>query len=160
MAMMTGMRTLILAAVVFFAAVPVFAVPARAQDDGKAAAEDAGLARRLELARRMHEIRPLDLQIEDAVRQLSLRYPADKRDLFISKMLQVFDLKTLTDISVRAMADTFTEAELAKMIEYNSSPEGKAATEKMPIYQSLVEPELMKKIDQAMMELRTGKASD
>lgn len=123
-------------------------------------AANADLDKRMELSRKMHEIRPMTVQIEDAVKQLSLRYPEDKREIFITTMLQTFDRESLTAISVKAMAETFTVAELEKMIDFHGSAEGKAITEKMPIYQSLVEPELLKKIDKALMEVRTGKAAN
>ncbi|MCB9991480.1 MAG: DUF2059 domain-containing protein [Rhodospirillales bacterium] len=121
-------------------------------------AQDAALEKRVQLAHEMHKVKPMAVQIESAVRQLALRYPEDKQELFISKMLQVFDQKTLTDISVNAMAETFSEAELQKMLDYYGSPEGKAIEEKMPIYQTIVEPEIIKRIDQALMEIRTGGA--
>ncbi len=129
-----------------------FAAPSSAQN---AAAPD--LDKRIELARKMHEVRPMVVPIEEAVQQLAQRYPKEKRELFISTILNAFDRESLTEISVKAMAETFTVAELEKMIEFNSSPEGKAITEKMPVYQSLVEPELMKKVDKALMEVRMGK---
>lgn len=138
-----------------FFAMLVWTLPAFAQQ-----AATGDLEKRMELARKMHEIRPMSVQIEDAVKQLSLRYPEDKRELFVSTMMQTFDRASLTGISVKAMAETFTAAELEKMIDFHGSPEGKAITEKMPVYQSLVEPELMKKIDQALMEVRTGKAAN
>ena len=128
-----------------------FAPMVFAQDGG-----DPALAERIALARKMHDIKPMAVQIEQAIRQLALRYPEDKQELFITKMLQVFDRKSLTDISVKAMAETFTAAELEKMIDFHGSPEGKAIGEKMPVYQALVEPEIIKKIDQALMEVRTG----
>lgn len=118
--------------------------------------ESGGLDKRLELARAMHEIRPMSVQIEAAVQALSLRYPEDKRERFVAKMLETFDQKTLTEISIRAMAETFTVAELEKMIDFYGSPEGRAASEKMPVYQAIVEPEIVKKLDAALMEIRTG----
>ncbi len=136
--------------VLFSLAVMVMSVGALAQDG------DADLQKRIELAQKMHEIKPLNVQVEAAIEQLSKRYPEEKRALFVSKMMQTFDKSTLTEISVNAMAETFTVAELEKMIDFHGSAEGKAITEKMPIYQSIVEPELVKKIDAALMDVRTG----
>ena len=126
--------------------------PVLAQAEGG----DAGLQQRIELARKMHEVRPMSVQIEQAIEALSMRYPEDRRELFVTKMLQMFDQQTLSEVSVKAMAETFTAAELQKMVEFYGSPEGKAIEQKMPVYQAIVEPEIIKKIDEAMMEIRTG----
>jgi len=139
-----------------------FALPAYAQQDAAPAAAASAAAapdleQRLALARKMHDIKPMTVQIEDAIRALSMRYPEDKRELFVLTMTQTFDQKALSEISVKAMAETFTAAELEKMIDFHGSAEGKAISEKMPVYQSIVEPELIKKIDQALMEVRLGK---
>lgn len=131
------------------------ALPSAAQT-----ADDPGLQKRIELARAMHDIKPLSVQIEESIKQLSMRYPEEKRALFVAKMMETFDQKTLTDISVKAMAETFTETELTKMVDFYGSPEGKSISAKNPVYQSLVQPEIIKKIDQALMEVRTGKAGD
>jgi len=117
---------------------------------------DPNAAERLALAQKMHEIRPINIQVEDIIQQMAQRYPEDKRAVFTTRMMEVFDKKALTDISVKAMADTFTVAELKKMIDFHGSPEGNAISEKMPVYQGLVEPELVKKIDKALMVIRTG----
>ena len=74
------------------------------------------------------------------------------------KMVNTFDHKTLHNLSVKAMADTFTEAELEKMIDYFGSPEGKSVGEKMPVYMAILRPEINKLIDQAMMDVRLGPA--
>lgn len=124
------------------------------------AADPGNAKQRLALSRQMHEIRPIKMQVEEVITQMALRYPENRRDEFISRMMEIFDNQTLTEISVHAMADTFTVPELEKMIEFHGSPEGKAVSKKMPVYQALVEPELIKKIDQALMELRTGKPGD
>lgn len=137
----------------------MIAAPLAAQAQDKTPANDPSLQTRIELARKMHQIKPLDVEIEAAIKQLSMRYPEDKRELFVSKMLQTFDQKALTEISVNAMAATFTAPELNKMIEFYGSPEGKSIDQKMPIYQKLVEPELVKKVDKALMDIRLGPAS-
>lgn len=123
-------------------------------------AADPAFAERLALSKKMHEVRPINLQVEKVVEQMAARFPEDQRDKFIERMIDVFDKEALTDISVQAMAETFTAPELEKMIEFHGSPEGKTITEKMPVYQSLLEPELVKKIDKALMEVRTGKTGN
>jgi hypothetical protein len=57
------------------------------------------------------------------------------------------------------MAEVFTTAELKRMIEYFGSDEAKTIAQKMPIYQQLVQPQITKLVDQAMMTVRTGTAN-
>lgn len=147
------MKTLVLA--FSFLLMAAFAVPAMAQN----ASADPDYTKRLDLARQMHDIRPINMQADDLIKGMAERYPEDRREAFIARMTEVFDKQALTEISVKAMADTFTAAELQKMIDFHGSPEGKTIGQKMPVYQALVEPELVKRIDQAMMIVRTGKAA-
>ncbi len=122
--------------------------------------EDPDYQQRIELARQMHEIRPLNADIEESVRRLAQRYPAEQREIFVDRMLDEFDQDDMTALSVKAMAETFTLAELEKMIEFHGSPEGQAVTKKMPVYQAVIQPEIIRKIDRAMMAVRTGSVSD
>lgn len=145
----------VLSLTLFVLGILAMALPAHAQ-----AGAEGTLNRRIDLARQMHEIKPLAVEIEDSVRQLSLRYPEDVRVLFVSRMMQTFDRETMTEISVKAMAETFTVAELEKMVDFYGSPEGRSIAGKTPVYESLVQPEILKRIDKALMEIRTGKAAD
>lgn len=120
------------------------------------AQSDNDEAKRLDLAKQMHVIKPVQPEIEDAVRMLALRIPEDRREIFISKMLNAFDQKTLNGISVKAMAETFTVDELEAMIAYFSSEEGRSIDKKMPVYWALVKPEIAKLMDKAMMDVRLG----
>jgi len=119
--------------------------------------QEAGtLEQRTALAEKMHVIRPLDLQIERSIGQLAERYPPDVRAKFVRKMNEVFNKEEIEKVSVKAMAETFSVTELEAMVAYYGSDEGQSAQEKMIVYQSLVQPELRRKIDQALMQLRTG----
>lgn len=138
-------------AAIFMALVAITPMMAVAQDD-------ADLAKRTELAEEMHKIRPVNAEIESTVRAVAERLPEEKREIFVMKMVNTFDHKTLHNLSVKAMADTFTEAELEKMIDYFGSPEGKSVGEKMPVYMAILRPEINKLIDQAMMDVRLGPA--
>ncbi len=140
----------------YFVVILLMSASVMAQDN----TADQNYQQKVSLAQKMHQIRPMNVQIEDAVKRLSLRYPEEKRALFVSKMVQTFDSKALTELSVNAMAETFTVAELEKMIDFHGSAEGKAITEKTPVYQSIVTPELVKKIDKALMEVRMGKTAN
>lgn len=120
---------------------------------------DPALSARVELARELHEIRPLDDHITAAIRDISQRYPEAQRGVFVERMERAFDSERLTALSVDVMAETFTDAELQAMISYFGSPEGQSISEKMPVYQALLEPQLVRLIDQAMMDLRAGRSA-
>jgi hypothetical protein len=111
---------------------------------------------RLALAQEMHQIRPLDDNIDLVIEQIAINFPEDRRDQFVARMMGQFDRGVLNRISTNAMAETFTTKELAAMVDYFGSPEGRAITDKMPVYQALIQPEILKLVDKAMMELRTG----
>ena len=58
------------------------------------------------------------------------------------------------------MAETFTASELEKMVEYFGSDEAKSIAQKLPVYQAIVEPEITKMMDAALMKLRTGATAE
>jgi hypothetical protein len=137
-----------------FAAVALISFGASAQTP-----DPADLAERQALAKKIHQIKPVREQVEAVVQEISTRLPEENREQFKSKMLEVFDFDTLEKSSEDAMAEVFTAAELKRMIEYFGSDEAKTIAQKMPIYQQLVQPQITKLVDQAMMTVRTGTAN-
>lgn len=126
-----------------------------------AAKQDAGsMEARLNLAKMMHEVKPAREQVDAAIRNVAKNLPADQQQEFISRMTNAFDYKKLEELSIHSMAEVFTEDELQKMVEYYGSPEAHSIEEKMPVYQSVMQPEVTKMIDAAMMQARTGGPPD
>jgi hypothetical protein len=121
---------------------------------------DADRARRIELAQAMNNIRPAKIQVQEAVNQIAQNLPPLDRDRFMRMVDKAFDYGKLEKLSVETMADLFTAAELQKMVDYFSSPEGEAISRKLPQYQAKLQPEIIKMLDKAMMEQRTGAAGD
>lgn len=141
----------------------MLAGPAAAQDEPAAQAAEAAPAdkggdypQRLELAKRMHEIRPAAMQIDNAISQVAQRLPAKDQDTFKLSMKQVLDYKAIEAQSVEAMAEIFTVSELQAMVDYYSRPEAESAAKKYKEYQQRVQPEIIKMLDRAMMQVRTG----
>lgn len=126
--------------------------PAFAQEAASNPASD----HKHELAEKMHQLRPTKTQVEQAIAVVGQRVPEDKRAAFEAAMTNAIDFKAVEKISVDAMADTFTEAELAAMVDYYSKPEAKSAADKLPQYQEKVGPEIIRMIDKAMMKVKTG----
>ena len=113
-------------------------------------------AQRVDLAVEMQKIRPISAEIEGTIKAVSMRLPEDRREIFVMKMMNAFDQETLNQLAIKAMADTFTSAELEKMIDFYGSPEGKSIAEKMPVYMAILRPEIDKLVDKAMMNVRLG----
>lgn len=129
------------------------ASPAPAAAPSKPAGDED---QRLDLSRKMHEIQPARTQVMRAIDQVSQQLPPVDRDAFRNAMMSAIDDKKLEDMSIRAMADIFTVAELERMLSYFSSPEARSISEKMSVYNGRLQPEIMKMIDAAMMAARTG----
>lgn len=112
--------------------------------------------KRLELATKMHEIRPTKTQVLQAIAVVAQRVPEDKRQAFESSLANSLDFKAVEKISIDSMVETFTEEELAAMVEYYSKPEAQSASDKLTQYQQKVGPEIIRMIDKAMMKVKTG----
>ncbi len=130
----------------------VAALPAGAQE----AARSADYQQRLELARKMHEIRPTSLQVQAAVDRAARTVPEAEKSVFKEKVMASIDQKVLEDISVKAMAEVFTVPELQRMIDYFSTPESRAISQKTPLYQGMIQPEITKMLDAALLKMRLG----
>ncbi|MCB9975551.1 MAG: hypothetical protein H6856_07950 [Rhodospirillales bacterium] len=134
---------------------------AKADENKKAPAQQpkqdpSTLKKRLELAQKMHEIRPTRDQVESAIRRASESVPPAEREAFMAAMTTVLNYKAIERISVDAMAEVFTVEELESMVEYYSKPEAKSASAKIRDWIALVQPEINRIIDKAMMRVRTG----
>lgn len=131
------------------------AVPAGAQD-----ADTGDMAARLELAKRMNSIRPARMQVEEAVAQVTANLPAAEADKVKQMVEKHFDFERLQEMSIKSMAETFTVPELEKMVSYFESDEAKAIEKKLPAYQAKVNPEIVRMLDAAIINERTGGPGD
>lgn len=136
-------------AVCVAAAMPAFAT-------STTAGNGPDYAERLQLATKMHEIRPAKEQVEQAVNAAANRLPQATRADFVKSMMKSIDVAALEKQSIEVMAQTFTKVELEKMIGYFGSPEAKAIAEKLAIYQAAMNPVIIQMLDKAAMEARTG----
>ncbi len=123
-------------------------------------ASDGDLARRIELATEMHKIRPAKAQVQDAVNQVGQSLPPMERDRFMKMVDRAFDYQKLEMLSINTMADLYTVPELEKMVSYFGSDEARSIEKKLPIYQQKIQPEIIKMLDSAMIEQRTGNAPE
>lgn len=120
------------------------------------APKSADWPQRQALAKKMAEIQPASQQVDQAIKTLAQQVPPNDRAAFIQRISGAIDNKKLEQVSIDAMARTFTAAELQRMVDYFSTPEARSIAEKMPIYQQLVQPEIYRMMDAAVMKERTG----
>jgi hypothetical protein len=119
------------AALILSLTAPVFA-----QDDND------DLSRKLELAKEYSKVVPVEEEINKSIGQLIVNVPVDQRGLFKSILERNIKADRLKAVSELALAETFTIEEIQAMIAYYKSPEGQAVREKMPEYQSKLQPVL------------------
>lgn len=111
---------------------------------------------RLALAQELHKVLPAMDQVNRAIEKIAKTLPEDDQDKFRDRMEAAIDAEKIEKTSINAMAEVFSAEELQVMIAYYSKPEAKSISEKMPVYQSLVQPEITKMLDAALLALRTG----
>ncbi|MDH5721890.1 MAG: hypothetical protein OEY94_01025 [Alphaproteobacteria bacterium] len=126
---------------------------------GSAASEalsEEEMARKVQLAEKMHEINPVQEQVDSAVNSVASRLPEIERQTFLNAIYSTMNYKAIERISVDAMVEVYSVAELEAMVEYYSKPEAKSAGDKIPQWAGKVQPEIMRMIDKAMIKARTG----
>lgn len=124
---------------------------AKAENDDKDV-----LAKKIELARQMHHIRPTRTQVDSAVMSAAMTLPTSERQNFIITMKSMLNYNAIERISIDAMVDTYTLVELELMVEYFSKPEAVSASAKVQNWARKVNPDIVRMIDEAIMRIRTG----
>ena len=122
--------------------------------------DPADLDKRMALAKKWHDLMPVSVrdQINAAIDQAANTQPEKEREIFKANMKNILNYQAIEKISIDAMAEIYTAAELEALVDYYSKPEAKTANEKYPIYANKVYPEITRMLDQAMMRARTGGA--
>lgn len=137
-------------AVLLSLSVPVFAA------ETVTTVDPATLEQRLELAKKMHEFRPVKQQVDNAIDAYVSGMPEKDREPFRTALSTALNYQALETLSVDAMAETYTLEELTAMVEYYSKPEARSASDKYNIYAGKVYPEIGKMLDKAIMRVKTG----
>lgn len=114
------------------------------------AEEPSDLAKKLELAKQYSAIISVKEEVEKTIDDLIIQVPADKRVILKSALERNIKVEQLQSVSEMALADVFTVKELAALVSFYATPEGKAIKEKMPNYQSRLEPILAQMIRDAV----------
>ncbi len=144
------MRTLLIIALLLITS------PVMAQDSADKKPADSTLEKRIELAKKMHEINPVRDQVDRALEQVAETRPPSERDEFVKKMVEALNYKAIEKASIDAMVETYTAEELQAMVNYYGSPEGQSIKKKYPDWAAKVMPEITRMLDVTYMRLRTG----
>lgn len=116
-----------------------------------ASAQDSSdMARKLELAKQYSASVPVAEEIEKSISELTIQVPVEKRALLKSTLQRNIKIDQLQSVSEMSLADVFTVAELEALVNFYKTPEGKAIKDKMPEYQSRLEPILGQMIRDAV----------
>lgn len=118
--------------------------------------DEAVLAKKVELAKKMHAIRPTREQVDAAVDRAAMSIPQFQRAAFIASMRSVLNYNAIERISIDSMVETYTLKELEAMVAYYSTPEAISASKKVGRWAQAVQPEIIHMIDKAMLRVRTG----
>lgn len=150
----------LLALVAFQAPAPAYATsqPVAAPQAAAPAADD--MKERVKLATDFADIRPVRVMIDQSIQTLSERLPEEERERFMTYVKLRMDYDEIEALSIRAMADTFTAPELKAMIAYYGSAEGKSVDAKMGGYMSKMTPEVTKRIDAVLADVKFGPPSN
>ncbi len=111
---------------------------------------------RLELAEAMHEIWPVREKIENSLERVAERLPQADRIKFKAAMRKNIEFEALENASIEAMAEVFTAKELTVMIDFYGSKEGRSVSHKTEDYEKLLQPELIKILDKAILDSKLG----
>jgi hypothetical protein len=146
---MKHLSLILLCAILIALSLPAFAQDPIG-DDGHA------YDKRLELATKMHEIWPMRTRMETVIDNVASNFDADKQNEIKASLRKAMDYKQLEEESTKAMATIFTEEELQAMIAFYGSEAGRAVSAKTADYELALRPIMMKMMDKAMLDLRTG----
>lgn len=122
--------------------------PAAAQEPPAPGGGDSDL--RTQLARRIHEFRPIALQVRDALGLIAADLPSQERALFQASVMANINIAGLEQTSIETMAQTFTTDELQLMIDYYSRPESGTIEQKSPLYRQRIDPQIVTAITDAL----------
>lgn len=118
--------------------------------------DEAILQKKLDLAKKMHQIRPTRDQVDAAVNMAAQSLSPNERQPFIVGMKRILNYNAIERISIDAMVQTYTLAELEPMVAYFSTPEARSASKKIANWATQVQPEIVRMIDKAIARIRTG----
>lgn len=152
---------------IFLLTLVCFSFPAMAQEENadEAAskeeiqpidANETPLEERVELSRKMHEIWPIRIKIENALDAIANNIPEGERVEFKSAMRKAINFDAMEQASIDAMADIYSGPELQAMIDFYGSKEGRSVSHKLLDYEQAMNPIMTQMVDKAILDVRLG----
>ena len=120
------------------------------------AVADSTLDRRIELARKIHDLQPVKAQVDSAIRAYVAVFPPSQHEKIEASLSSILNHEAIETVSLDAYVDTFTVEELEVMYNYYALPQYESISEKSEAYNSVVYSEIVRLLDRAMMRVRTG----
>jgi hypothetical protein len=117
-------------------------------------AQEPDLAKKMELAQEYSKLVPVDTEINKTIEQLSLQVPVAQRVLFKSILQTNIKADRLRTASELALTEIFTEDELAALVAFYRTSAGQSIKDKMPEYQSRLQPVLQEMVQDSMQALQ------
>jgi len=136
---------------------PAFAADAAKPAPAEAPKPPADMAERMTLATKFHQVRPLRPQVDLTLDNLGKNMNPTVQAQYKKDIRAAFDYKKVEDASIKAMAETFTPAELKAMIAYYEDPAGKSAAAKMGDYEKKLSPVVEGAVNAAFLEMNYPK---
>ncbi|GEM_PF-3484637 len=109
--------------------------------------------KRLELAKRVEEFRPMEDRVSEVLDVLAPELGADDRERFKNDVTATVNMDRLEELSVATMARLFTPEELQSMIDYYQVPASRTVAEKTPMFRQIVDAEIGREIQFAINRL-------
>lgn len=141
---------------ILFLLLVVLSAPVMAQDASPLSADEQ---KRLELSTKMHDVWPIRPRVESALDAIAKNFPDDRQAEVKASLRKSIQFNQLEEESTKAMAEIFTAEELQAMIDFYGSEAGKSISAKTSDYELALRPIMVKMIDKAMLDLRTGSMS-
>lgn len=136
--------------------VPVIAI---AQEEGTPVAfEETVSTERLDLAKQMQDIWPIRTRIETAIDSVAQSFPPERQAEVKATIRKSIQYDQLEEESIQALASTYTADELRAMVDFYGSETGRAISAKTSDYEAAIRPSLVRMMDKAMLDLKTGLA--
>ncbi len=143
--------------ILLFLACLILTLPAMAQQGDPIGDDGAAYDQRLALALKMNEIWPIRLRIETAIAAAAESFPLERRPEVKAALRKNIQFDQIEEESIKAMAETFSSEELQAMIDFYGSENGRSISAKTSAYEHALRPSLIKMMDKAMLDVKTGK---
>lgn len=114
------------------------------------------MKQRVKYATDYHDVRPIRAVIDGQIDRYARQLPEAEREDFLRYVQLRINYDKIEELSIQAMAETYTSAELKAMVDYYGSPAGKSAEAKSPGYTSKMAPVITQALDSALLDTRFG----